>query len=121
MSRADLKRTITEPARIAGLSFDPPALVKQILDDAGEDEGMLPLLQYALQESWALRKDNKITADSYVRSGGVREAIRIRAERAFEELSAEDLQAARQLFLARTQTRPAGYVRRRAGCLQLPG
>ena len=99
MSRGELKRTITEPARIAGLSFDPPAVVEQILDDAGEDEAMLPLLQYALKESWALREGNKITGDSYAQSGGVREAIRMTADRAFEALSAEDQQAARRLFL----------------------
>jgi hypothetical protein len=99
MSRAELQCTITEPARMVGLSFDPPSLVERILDEAGEDEGMLPLLEYALKESWALRKGNTITGDSYTRSGGVREAIRNTAERTFEGLSAEDQQGARQLFL----------------------
>jgi WD40 repeat protein len=99
MSRSELERTIVEPAKKVGLVFDPPGLVQRILDEAGEDEGMLPLLQYALKESWALRNGNTITGDSYARSGGVREAIRITAERAFEALSAEDQQAARQLFL----------------------
>jgi conflict system STAND superfamily ATPase len=99
MLRSDLERTIVEPARKVGLTFDPPGLVQRILDEAGEDEGMLPLLQYALKESWALRKGNTITGDSYARSGGVREAIRITAERAFEALSAEEQQAARRLFL----------------------
>ena len=99
MSRSNLERTIVEPARKVGLTFDPPDLVQRILDEAGEGEGMLPLLQYALKETWALRKGNTMTGDSYARSGGVREAIRITAERAFEALSAEDQQAARQLFL----------------------
>ena len=44
MSRADLESTIVEPAKMLGLTFDPPKLVSGILDDAGEDEGMLPLL-----------------------------------------------------------------------------
>jgi tetratricopeptide (TPR) repeat protein len=99
MHRSELERTIVEPARKVGLAFDPPGLVQRILDEAGDDEGMLPLLQYALKETWALRKGNTITADSYARSGGVREAIRKTAERTFEGLSAEDQQAARQLFL----------------------
>jgi tetratricopeptide (TPR) repeat protein len=99
MSRSDLERTIVEPAKKVGLIFDPLDLVERILDDAGEDEGMLPLLQYALKESWALRKDDSITGDSYARSGGVREAIRVTAEGTFEALSAEDQQSARQLFL----------------------
>jgi energy-coupling factor transporter ATP-binding protein EcfA2 len=99
MPRSELERTIVEPAKKVGLAFDPPGLVQRILDEAGEDEGMLPLLQYALKESWALRNGNMITAVSYARSGGVREAIRNTAERTFEALSAEDQQAARQLFL----------------------
>jgi TPR repeat protein len=99
MPRSELERTIVEPAKKVGLVFDPPDLVQRILDEAGDDEGMLPLLQYALKESWALRKGNAITGDSYTRSGGVREAIRITAERTFDALSAEDQQAARQLFL----------------------
>jgi TPR repeat protein/energy-coupling factor transporter ATP-binding protein EcfA2 len=99
MPRSELERTIVEPAKKVGLAFDPPGLVQQILDEAGEDEGMLPLLQYALKETWALRGGNTMTADAYARSGGVREAIRLTAERTFEALSAEDQQAARQLFL----------------------
>jgi TPR repeat protein len=99
MPRPELERTIVEPARKVGLAFDPPGLVQRILDEAGEDEGMLPLLEYALKETWALRKGNTITADSYARSGGVQEAIRKTAERTFEGLSTEDQQAARQLFL----------------------
>jgi energy-coupling factor transporter ATP-binding protein EcfA2 len=99
MSYPELERTIVEPAKKVGLAFDPPGLVRQILDEAGEDEGMLPLLQYALKESWALRKGNTITGDSYARSGGVREAIRLTAERTFNALSPSDQQVARQLFL----------------------
>jgi hypothetical protein len=86
MLRSELERTIVEPARKVGLTFDPPSLVQRILEEAGEDEGMLPLLQYALKESWALRKGKAMTADSYARSGGVREAIKITAERTFEAL-----------------------------------
>jgi hypothetical protein len=99
MLRSDLERTIVEPAKKVGLAFDPPSLVQNILDEAGEDEGMLPLLQYALKETWAQRKGSTITADSNARSGGVRGAIRITAERTFDALSSEDQQAARHLFL----------------------
>jgi len=60
---------------------------------------MLPLLQYALKETWAARNGNAMTGDSYMRSGGVREAIRITAERTFQALPVEDQQGARRLFL----------------------
>jgi len=100
MSRSELESTIVEPAKKVGLAFDPPGLVQHIVDEVGEDERTLPLLQYALKESWALRKGTTITADSYARSGGVREAIRITAERTFNALSADEQLAARQLFLS---------------------
>ena len=99
MPRSELERTIVEPARKVGLVFEPPALVQRILDEAGEHDGMLPLLQHALKETWTQREGNAMTGDSYARSGGVREAIRITAERAFDALPAEDQQAARRLFL----------------------
>jgi hypothetical protein len=99
MPRSELERTIVEPAKKVGLSFDPPNLVQRILDEAGEDEGMLPLLEYALKETFALRNGTTMSGDSYARSGGVREAIRLTAERTFESLSPDDQQAARQLFL----------------------
>jgi len=99
MLRSELESTIVEPARKVGLTFDPPSLVQRILDEAGEDEGMLPLLQYALKETWARRQRNRLTGDSYAQSGGVREAIRITAERTFDALSPADQQVARQLFL----------------------
>jgi WD40 repeat protein/energy-coupling factor transporter ATP-binding protein EcfA2 len=99
MSRSELERTIVEPATKVGLAFDPPSLVQRILDEAGEDEGMLPLLQYALKETWVAREGNRLTGDSYTRSGGVREAIRTTAEQTFDALSPADQQAARQLFL----------------------
>src|SRR5262245_1579062 len=99
MLRSELESTIVQPARKIGLTFDPPTLVQRILDEAGEDEGMLPLLQYALKETWERRKGNTITADSYTRSGGVREAIQVTAERTFAGLSLEDQQAARRLLL----------------------
>jgi WD40 repeat protein len=99
MTPSELEHTIVEPAVKVGLKFDPPGLVQQILDEAGEEEGMLPLLQYALKETWAQREGQSLTADSYMRSGGVREAIRNTAERTFNSLSPADQRAARQLFL----------------------
>jgi hypothetical protein len=85
MLRSDLEQTIVEPAKKVGLLFSPPDLVQRILDEVGEDEGMLPLLQYALKETWNKREGNRLTGDSYTRSGGVREAIRLN-EAAFAAL-----------------------------------
>jgi energy-coupling factor transporter ATP-binding protein EcfA2 len=99
MKRDELRQTIVEPAKKVGLAFDPPDLVEQILNDAGEDEGMLPLLQFALRETWSKREGRALTGDSYARSGGVREAIRLTAQQRFDALSEEEQKAARMLFL----------------------
>jgi hypothetical protein len=42
---------------------------------------MLPLLQYALKETWTLRDGSVITGDSYAHTDGVREAIQLTASR----------------------------------------
>jgi WD40 repeat protein len=99
MTRTELESTISGPARLVNLTLDPPTLIQRILDDAGADEGMLPLLQYALKETWNKREGGRLTGDSYTLSGGVREAIRTTAESTFNALSPVDQKAAQQLFL----------------------
>ena len=99
MRPSELGQTVVEPAKLVGLRFDPPSLVQRILDEAGEDEGMLPLLEYALKETWTQREGKALTTVSYERSGGVRTAIRKTGDRTFDSLSSADQQAARQLFL----------------------
>ena len=46
----DVRSVIEMPATKAGLSFAPPELVNEILNDVGTQEGRLPLLQFALKE-----------------------------------------------------------------------
>jgi hypothetical protein len=75
MSRDDLRAVIETPAKTAGLSFAPPALVDRVLDDVGVEEGRLPLLQFALKETWQARDGNRLTAEAYTAVGGVARAI----------------------------------------------
>jgi WD40 repeat protein len=95
----DIRAAITVPARKVGLVFDPPALVEQIQDDVGTDEGRLPLLQYALKETWNNRNGTRLTAEAYASSGRVSGAIQKSAERTFAALTAPEQEAARRLFL----------------------
>ena len=99
MSHDDLRAAIETPARTAGLSFAPPALVDRILDDVGLEEGRLPLLQFALKETWQERKGDKLTAEAYTAVGGVARAIEKTAEDAYERLTPEQKDATRRLFL----------------------
>jgi tetratricopeptide (TPR) repeat protein len=99
MSKEELRRTIVEPAAKAGLTFDPATMVNRIIEETGQDEGMLPLLQYALKETWANRDGNRLTAAAYEQAGGVKGAIIKTADKAFAALSPAEQHAASQLFL----------------------
>jgi len=95
----DLRSAIERPAKSAGLSFSPPELVDRILADVGSQEGRLPLLQFALKETWERREGDKLTAEGYTEVGGVAGAIEKTAEAAYERLSQDQKDAARRLFL----------------------
>ncbi|MGA8586464.1 MAG: hypothetical protein WB715_21985, partial [Roseiarcus sp.] len=100
MSRDDLRAAIETPAKTAGLSFAPPKLVDRILDDVGLEEGRLPLLQFALKETWGKREGDRLTAEAYTEVGGVAGAIEKTAEDAYERLNPAQKDAARRLFLS---------------------
>jgi hypothetical protein len=99
MEPNDLRSAIETPAKKVGLSFAPPALVDQILNDVGTDEGRLPLLQFALKETWEGRQGDRLTAEAYMEVGGVTGAIQRTAERAYAALTPVQQEAARRLFL----------------------
>ena len=99
MGSSDLRSAIETPAKKVGLSFAPPALVNQILNDVGMDEGRLPLLQFALKEIWEGRQGDRLTAEAYTEAGGVQGAIQKTAERAYATLTPTQQEAARRLFL----------------------
>ena len=97
MTRAELSRAITGPARLVGLDFDS-GLVERILDDLGTEPGNLPLLEFALTQLWEQRQEGLLTHDAYERIGGVEKAIADRAEKEFNSFSSERQEVARRLF-----------------------
>jgi WD40 repeat protein len=99
MSPSDLRAAIETPAKKAGLFFSPPALVDQIMNDVGTEEGRLPLLQFALKEIWEKRESDRLTAKAYTEVGGVSGAIQKTAERTYASLTPGQQEAARRLFL----------------------
>jgi energy-coupling factor transporter ATP-binding protein EcfA2 len=99
MMREDLRSAIVTPAKMTGLSFAPSALVDVILDDVGLEEGRLPLLQFALKETWQEREGDRLTAEAYTAVGGVAGAVEKTAEDAYERLTPSQKDAARRLFL----------------------
>ena len=108
---ADLRPCIEAPAALVGLRF-ADGLVTRIIEEVGSEESNLPLLQHALERTWQKRKGAQITADDYIASGGVSEAIRHDAQDCFDSLTSAERDAARRLFLRLLWPGPGGYLTR---------
>ena len=99
MSRTELHKAITEPARHSNLRLDEE-LVEAVLEEVGTTSSTLPLVSHAMAESWKLRRGNRLTIENYRASGGVTGAITQTAETLFcESFNAQEQQAARRLLL----------------------
>jgi len=98
MNRTELRRAIEEPARGRGVIFEP-GLVGRLLDDAGDDPGNLPLLQFALTLLWERQVDGGLSHTAYEEIGGVAGALTSYADDVYEELSPAEQEGARRIFL----------------------
>jgi hypothetical protein len=93
---APLRQAVEDSAREAGLLFQR-GLVDTLLDDAGDEPGILPLIQYTLRALYEGRSGRWLTMDVYHALGsdvdpdlgGVRGAIAARAEAALARLKAD--------------------------------
>ncbi len=94
----ELEQAISGPTKRAGLALES-GLVATIIDDIGDQPGMLPLLQYALTELFERRQGRKLTLAAYQDSGGVLGALARRADELYADLDEVEQEATRQLFL----------------------
>ncbi len=60
MSEDELRRAVTEPARLAGLRLEP-GLVDVVLGEVAGEPGALPLLSHALRATWERRDGRTLT------------------------------------------------------------
>ncbi|MEZ5933879.1 MAG: protein kinase [Alphaproteobacteria bacterium] len=99
MTSPELRRAITEPARVASL-FLEDALIDAVLDEAGNEAGSLPLVAHALLETWKRREGNMMTLKGFREAGGVAGAISQTADALFEHrFDAAEQAATKRLFL----------------------
>ena len=101
MTQDELKQAIIEPGKKVGLEIDRE-LVNQMIADVSGSPGDLPLMQYTLTELWEKRTLGRLTINEYTRLGGVKEALRKRANQIYESLSTEEQLIAKQIFLELT-------------------
>ncbi len=125
MTAEQVRRAITEPARLARLDVEdglvrmllrdlaPPADAvppgghsrSQAADRQGADgqgayePGQLPLLSHAMLATWENSRGGVLTIADYLASGGIRDALVRTAEGAYAALPPEEQQLARRLFL----------------------
>src|SRR5690606_8848249 len=84
MTRSELRRAISEPARRAGLYVERN-LIEAIIDEAGDETGSLPLVAHALVETWVRRQGNRLTLEGFREAGGVAGAIGQTADATYQE------------------------------------
>lgn len=121
MSEAELRQAIVEPARSAGVSVDEE-LVERLLRDlaprghsstAAHHPGALPMLSHALMVAWEGREGSRLSLADYLQTGGIAGAVQESAERAYEGLTDQGRDLARNLFGLLVNVDDEGVLTRR--------
>ena len=108
----ELQDIIEQPARRAGLAFEP-GVVNHILRDFSSDFPSLPLLQMILQELYRNARDGRLTNDAYDRIGGAAGLLSAVAETTFRELTTQEQKSACWLLLRLVRLSTNGAPTRR--------
>jgi len=88
LSREQLRKAIESPARVAGGEVEE-ALVQRLLNELGDDQDQLPVLQHALMRCWQLRSgEDRIGLAAYEKSGELANALSLDANEALAETRA---------------------------------
>jgi len=86
MTKDELRAAIEQPADQANWDLEP-GLVDLMLEDVAEEPGALPLLSFALLQTWEKRSGRTLTFAGYREAGGVKGAIAKTADSVYGELT----------------------------------
>ena len=103
MGRSALREIIEQPAKKVGIAL-AEGLVEWILNDAGDEPGALPLIEYTLDELWKRRKPGKygryeLTHEDYKDLGGISGALKTRADTILKDFDETQRGAAKRLLV----------------------
>ena len=98
MQRDELRQAIEEPAKKVGLAFEA-GLVDLILEQAGQEPGHLPLLEFVLRQIWEQRRGGELHHDAYRAMGQLTGAIAAKADSVYEPLSPQDQRLVQRIFI----------------------
>jgi DNA-binding SARP family transcriptional activator/WD40 repeat protein len=93
-----LRAAIERPAEQAGLRLEP-GLVDLLVRDTEGEPGALPLLSYALAQTWERRDGRVLTVEGYRATGGIRGAVARSADRLYESLPPDQRSTLRSVLL----------------------
>jgi DNA-binding SARP family transcriptional activator/WD40 repeat protein len=118
---AEVRRAVALPAQRCGLVLET-GLVDAVVDDAGREPGVLPLLSTAMARLWERREGLTLTLQAYVGDGGLSGAIARLAEHLYSSLTPDEQSAARVVLLRLAGPGEGeGVVRRRTPLSELVG
>lgn len=107
MSRENLYEIITGPVAVENGKISPQ-LVYQLLNDVGEDDDQLPILQHALMRTWDYWIAHRTGKDPmgivhYEAIGKMEKALSEHANEAYNELSSEKKRICQSMFKTLTE------------------
>lgn len=104
LRQQELKAAITKPALKKGV-YVAELLVERLVNDAGEEAGILPFVQETMRELWSKRYESYISLDKYENLGGkgvsgLKASIARKADAAYNALpSKEHENIAKRIFI----------------------
>ena len=123
MTERAMELAITQPAGQAGAHVEqqltgcllreiracqPAATAARTGSTTRTSAGVLPLLSYALAETWRVHSGDTMTLQDYHKTGGIGTAVEKAAQRAYDTLTKSQQDTARQVFLQLTATSADG-------------
>ncbi|MCA1995104.1 MAG: hypothetical protein LDL41_24105, partial [Coleofasciculus sp. S288] len=102
---AHLEEAITSPVKLQGYSFGD-GLLGAILHDVGQENGCLPLLQFALTELWEQRdrQTRQLTLAKYNQFDGVIGALNRHAQTLYQSFTEQEQEWVKRIFLKLVRT-----------------
>ena len=102
MNSTELRKAMDGQAQKVGLRFELD-LSNTILDDVRGEPGAMPLLQHTLLELWKCRHGRWLRAQEYRGIGGVQQAIARTADDAYSQLTPDNQERVRDIFVRLTR------------------
>ena len=111
LTRDRLREAIAGPVAVGGGEITP-RLVSRLLNDVGDNQDQLPILQHALMRTWDRWKEERreneppntpMDLRHYEVIGGMAEALSQHADEAYNELSGDRQKLAEQIFKCLTE------------------